>query len=380
MASRNIGHFDELRVAQKNLFRNKLRSLLTLLGAAIGIATFVSLTTVSNSFKSQFYDMIKSYSIDITVTAKGTLTPTGSTISMADYQALGRLKPVRNVSSLVIGPMDSPWGSHFLVFGVSSIEGFLNQLGIMEGRVFASGRRELLMGERAARRFDVKVNDKVFLGQNEMYTVVGICTSLNRVINSAAVIDIQDAQRLLKRYDSINMAFLQLTAGSDPQRVAQSINQEFQNLNAVSSGEFITQERLFKTVNVFTWTVTLISFVTCCIILMNTFLMAVSERTKEIGILMAIGWGRAMIMKTIILEALILCLTGGIIGNLLSLLQNWFFNMLNPEGLAAMVPVSLSWDIFLESIGLSLLLGIAGSLYPALRASKLLPAEALRYE
>jgi putative ABC transport system permease protein len=380
MVIRNIGHFDGLRVAQKNLLRNKLRSLLTLLGAAIGIATFVSLTSVSNSFKSQFYDMIKSYSIDITVTAKGTLTPAGSTISLADYQALGRLKPVRNASSLVIGPIEFPWGSHFLIFGVSSIEGFLNQLGIVEGRVFTPGRKELLLGERAARRFDAKVNDKVLLGQNEMYTVVGICTSINRVINSAAVIDIQDAQRLLKRYDSINMAFLQLTAGSDPQRVAQSINQEFQNLTAVSSGEFITQERLFKTVNVFTWTVTLISFMTCCIILMNTFLMAVSERTKEIGILMAIGWGRAMIMKTIILEALILCLIGGMIGNLLSLLQNWFFNLLNPEGLAAMVPVSLSWDIFLESIGLSLLLGIAGSLYPALRASKLPPAEALRYE
>jgi putative ABC transport system permease protein len=108
--------------------------------------------------------------------------------------------------------------------------------------------------------------------------------------------------------------------------------------------------------------------------------MAVSERTREIGILMAIGWGRSMIMKTIILEALILCLAGGFIGNLLGLFQNWAFNVLNPEELAWLVPVSIPWEISLESIGLALLLGIAGSLYPALRASRLLPAEALRYE
>ena len=196
----------------------------------------------------------------------------------------------------------------------------------------------MLLGERAARRFNVRLNDKVFLGQNETYTVVGIYTSLSRIINGAAVIDIQDAQRLLKRYDSINMAFLQLTAGSDPQKVAQAINREFQNLSAVSSGEFIGQVKMIKTVSVFAWTITLISFVTCCIIIMNTFLMAVSERTKEIGILMAIGWGRSMIMKTLILEALILCLAGGMIGNLTEPVPIVVLQCLNPEGLGLAGP------------------------------------------
>ena len=79
-------------------------------------------------------------------------------------------------------------------------------------------------------------------------------------------------------------------------------------------------------------------------------------------------------------DGLILCLIGGFTGNLLSLLQNGLFDLLNPAGMAAMVPVAVSWDIILESMGLSLLLGMAGSLYPALRASRLLPAEALRYE
>ena len=282
MLNRLTYPFDKFHVARKNLFRNRLRSILTLLGVAVGIATFVSLTSVSNSFKNQFYDMIKSYNIDISVTAKGTFDPIGSTISLDDYRALAALRPVHKTSSLVVGPMESSWSSRYLVFGVSSIEGFLNQLGITEGRLLNPGRQELVLGERTATRFGVKVNDKVLLGQDETFTVVGICASPSRFINSSAVIDIQDAQRLLKRYDSINMAFLQLKPGYDPQRIAQSINQEFQNLVAVSSGEFVSQHRLFNTVSVFTWTVTAISFVICCVFIMNTFLMAVSERTREI--------------------------------------------------------------------------------------------------
>jgi putative ABC transport system permease protein len=113
---------------------------------------------------------------------------------------------------------------------------------------------------------------------------------------------------------------------------------------------------------------------------MNTFFMAVSERTKEIGILMAMGWSRIMIMRTIISESMMICFLGGLLGNLMALVQLWFFHTINPEGLGWLVSMSVSVEIFWESMGLSLLLGWIGSLYPAFRASKLLPAEALRYE
>ena len=113
---------------------------------------------------------------------------------------------------------------------------------------------------------------------------------------------------------------------------------------------------------------------------MNTFLVAVSERTKEIGLMMAVGWSRLMVMKMIISESLVVCFLGGVLGNLIAAVQLWLFHTMNPEGLGWLVSMSFSTRIFLESVALSLLLGIAGSLYPAIRASRLLPAEALRHE
>lgn len=372
--------FDALSIAIKNLFRHKLRTLMTLLGATIGISAFVSLTSFSNGFRTQLEDMVKSYSIDITVMSKGAATPTGSMISVSDYKELSRMKHVRGASSLVVGPVTSPWNPYFLVFGLSSMESFLNKLGIVEGRVIVPGRKEVLMGERAAQRFKIKVNDKIFLAQQELFTVVGISSSGSRIIDGGAVLDIKDAQQLLRRYDTCNMAFLQVDIGSDAGQVAAEVNRRFQNLTAVKSGEFIAQYRVIKTVGVFAWVVSIIAFITCCIIVMNTFLMVVSERTKEIGILMAIGWSRAMMMKVFILESMVICFLGGIFGNVTAVGALWFFHAMNPEGLGWLVPTSVSAGVMLESIGLSLVLGIAGSLYPAFRASSLVPSEALRYE
>lgn len=367
-------------IAIKNLFRHKLRTLMTLLGAAVGISAFVSLTCISDSLKSQIQDMIKSYHIDITVTSKGAATPFSSTIPLSTYHELRTIKGVGNLSSLIVGAVNSPWNPYFLLFGVSSVETFFSKLGILEGRVFTPGKKELILGERVAKKLQVKVNDKILLAEQEPFTVTGIYTSGSRIVDGSAALDIQDARKILKKYDSVNIAFVQVVAGSDPKEVVEDINQRFQSLSAVRSGDFVGEIRLMNMIDVFAWAISLIAFVTCCIIVMNTFLMVVSERTKEIGLLMAVGWSRIMVMKMIMSESLAVCFAGGIAGNLMAMVELWLFHTINPEGLGWLVSMSFSVDIFWKSMGLSLLLGMIGSLYPAVRASRLLPAEALRYE
>jgi putative ABC transport system permease protein len=176
------------------------------------------------------------------------------------------------------------------------------------------------------------------------------------------------------------MAFIQVEVGKDINTIAGEIGRHFPNLTAIRSGEFMGQIRLFKTVDFFAWVVSIISLVTCCIIIMNTFVMTVSERTKEIGILMAVGWSRGMIMRTIIAESLWICVFGGLLGNGIAVLELWLFYLYNPGVLGWLFPLSLSKLLFMESVGLSLLLGVSGSLYPAFRASRMLPSEALRCE
>ena len=95
---------------------------------------------------------------------------------------------------------------------------------------------------------------------------------------------------------------------------------------------------------------------------------------------MAIGWNRFIIAKTILFEAILICLAGGILGNLIGIAQLRLFHYINPEGLGWWVSFSGNGHIFFQSLGLSALLGLISSLYPVLLTSKLLPAEALRYE
>jgi putative ABC transport system permease protein len=365
-------------IVLRNLTRNSLRTTITLLGVALAISAFVSLMSVSNAFKGQMGDLIKTYGIDITITSKGAATPTASSISSADYEKLCHVKGVRSAAALVVGPVKSPWNPYFLLFGVSSGESFFTKLGIVDGKPFNPGARELMVGRRAAERYKVKVNDAVFITREESFKATGIYTSSSPVIDGAVIMELEDAKRILRRTGSVNVAFVQVNFGADSQAVVNEINQRFGDLTAVRSGEFVNQLRLINTVDMFVWVITVIAFITSCFMIMNTFIMAVSERTGEIGILRAVGWSAFMVVRLIILESLVLCVAGALLGNLLALGELWCFQKINPEGLGWLVSVSTSFSIFLTSMGLALALGIAGALYPAVRASRFLPADAIR--
>ena len=353
---------------------------MTVLGVAVGISLFVALTSISDGFKRQLQDIVRGYSIDIVVMSKGAPTPFGSKISSAEYAALQKTEGVRNLSSVVMGPTQSPWNPYFLLIGISSFESFASKLGIVEGRVFRAGRREALLGEAVAKRLGLRVNDQVSLGGDGVFTITGIYMSGGRTFDAGAIVSLEDARRILKREDSVNMAFVQVVRGRTPNEVAEGINKRFPGLSAIRGGDFVGEIRLIKVIDASALTVSIISFFACCFIIMNTLMMAVVERTKEFGILMAIGWSRFRIAKTIIIEALLICFAGAILGNLIGMAQLWLFNTINPEGVGWWVSVSGSAPIFLQSIGLSVLLGLISSLYPALVTSALLPAEALRYE
>jgi putative ABC transport system permease protein len=112
--------------------------------------------------------------------------------------------------------------------------------------------------------------------------------------------------------------------------------------------------------------------------MLNTMLMSVLERTREIGVLRALGWRRRYVLGMILRESLLLGVVGGVggivlgfgLGKLLALAPGWF---------GAMAPVYTP-RLFVQAIALALLAGAMGGLYPAWRATRMRPVEALRYE
>ena len=111
----------------------------------------------------------------------------------------------------------------------------------------------------------------------------------------------------------------------------------------------------------------------------NTMLMAITERTREVGILMAVGWSRWMISRIIVVETLMICTLGGMLGNGLGFLMLWLFSNSNIIGLD-WATATLNPGILLRSVLLSVILGLVCSVYPAGVASRLSPVQALRFE
>ena len=124
-------------------------------------------------------------------------------------------------------------------------------------------------------------------------------------------------------------------------------------------------------------TVGLVRLLVGAIGVLNTMLMTVSERTREIGTLRAFGWRSSMVMRLILAEGLVTALLGGLCGSVLGWVAAELLMRLVPQGL---LEAHYRPAVLLRGLGIALVVGILGALYPAWRASRLLPAEALRYE
>jgi putative ABC transport system permease protein len=111
---------------------------------------------------------------------------------------------------------------------------------------------------------------------------------------------------------------------------------------------------------------------------LNTMLMSVLERTREIGVLRALGWRWQAVMGLILREALLIGMLGGLAGVLIAFALAGLMRL--NTSLGSWVDPVWTAGVFLRAIGVALLLGVAGGLYPAYRATRLPPVEALRYE
>lgn len=352
---------------------------MTVAGAAIGIALFVSLTSISKSFTYQMNNFADQHRVDLAVQSKGAVSPMSSRITSEVYERLGVVKGVDETVSVILGKVNVPWNPYLIVMGVSSLEMFTHHIRLLRGQLFEKGKNWILIGVDVA-KIGYDVNQKIMLFENEMFAISGIYTSEIKLLNASVIVDMEAARRLISRDDSVNMAFIRLQKGHDQEEVASRINQLLPGLHAVPTGELAGQVLLTKFSEIFSLLISFLTLFAAGIIITNTLLMSIAERTKEIGILMAIGWSRVRITTLILAESLIICVAGMITGNLVGYLILWLIHIINPEGLGWWIAATFDMGVFLTSAGMAVILGMVSAFYPAFVATRLSPVEALRYE
>ena len=387
------------------LWMNRTRSFLTTLGIFIGIAAVIAALTLTQGASAQINNQIGSLGNTVMVypgssTNSGVSQGTGtlSTLTPQDARALEPLPHVTGVSPLIVTSDQVVYGNQNWT---TQIEGATTSLQAMQnwqlaqGSWFstddeASGTPVALLGDTVWHNlFDASGNNPI--GQSirirdQTFRVIGVLAPQGGGFtqDDVVIVPVTAAQIRLKNTPNVDQILVQVDSADNVPQVAQAVSSALQHnhhIQNASDDDFtiVTFTQILQRVEQFAQILTFllvgiaaISLTVGGIGIMNIMLISVTERTWEIGIRISIGARRRDILNQFLVEALVLCLLGGLVGLALGLLVGRGITRVNQLPFV-ITPVTLILP-FAVSAGIALVFGI----YPALRAARLDPIEAIR--
>jgi putative ABC transport system permease protein len=405
-----------LTFVYRNLARRPLRSSLTVLAIALAIGSFVTLVGIARGFEHSFLQIYESTGIDIVVVRSGGRQRLNSSLD----ERLGvKIKSLPGVAEVIGGLADmvsfgEDGSCTALLQGWEPETAAFDHLRMVAGRklakdtpppVMAAGalgltgsalgsgplsasaalvppRKEVLLGTMLARNIDKKVGDSVELMEQERFEVVGIYETSNVFENGAMVIDLKQMQRIMDRKGMVTgFSLIMNQDKKDPAAIAETcrrVEQLTTGLHAMSMRDHVNSLTEIRLAKGMAWLTSLIALLIGTFGMMNTMVMSIHERTKEIGTLRAVGWRKGRVIRMILLEGLLLSLVGAMVGTLGSLL---LLRILTRVPLVnGLIDGRLDPLFVLEGFLIAIAVGVLGCLLPARRAARLLPVVALRHE
>jgi putative ABC transport system permease protein len=398
--------------ALESLAANKMRSGLTILGIVIGVAAVIAMLAIGNGAQASINNSIQGIGTNllfVTYGANGVDRP--KPLTMGDANALGNpsLAPdVAAVAPLIQGRAVLSVGGESETTSVSGVTPEYSPVRNMktaEGNFFTqaqyTGRTAVaVIGSQTALNLFGKssgVTGQVIRINDQPFRVIGVLVSKGGSSfgsqDDVVLIPLTTAQsRLFHRSpsDRVDMILLSATKPEVVQNATAEVKQILRSRHHVGTGAsdftMLNQQDILNTASSITGVLTLflggigaISLLVGGIGIMNIMLVSVTERTREIGLRKAIGARRFDIMMQFLVESVLLCLLGGIIGIGLAWVISSVIAWIAASSGTNFAPVIGMNSILLATL-FSAAVGIFFGLYPALRASRLAPAEALRSE
>jgi putative ABC transport system permease protein len=244
--------------------------------------------------------------------------------------------------------------------------------------VFSSNPADVILGERAASDLGAAVGDSVVLDSRE-FTVVGIYRTGSLYEDGGAFANLATVQEIAAKSGVVTAIFVSAEAGVDPIALASEIEDRFPNLATISDvSEYGKVDQGITLLDAANLAISILAVGIGAIGVMNTMVMSVFERTREIGILRAVGWSGGRILRMIIGESLMLCLVAMVAGSIAGFLA--IQGLLLVETIRSLLRPEYTVDVFVRGLVVAVVVALAGAAYPAFRAVRLTPMEALRYE
>jgi putative ABC transport system permease protein len=370
------------RFALSNLYRRKTRSLLTLAAIAIGIAAIVALTAIAWGFEASWQKANSARGTDLIVTRITSENTLPSAFSAATVSAKLRTMPqIHDIAGLLsemltVGPDTPP----MFVFGWETDSYLWQHLQLNQGRWPTPGQTEVVLGVLAGEMLHKQPGEALEI-EGQTVTISGLFQSSAMIENGAVLMTLPLAQQLVDKPGKVNILNLRLddqTGAEDAERLREEIRASLPGFTAITSAELVSQNAVVRISKAMSQATVVIAGLVGALVVFNTMLMSVSERTREIGLLLALGWQHRSVVRLILTESALLCLVGGLLGIFLGMGITWGLEHI--ELMRGKIEALFSFSFLLGVLGLSVLLGLAGGLLPALKAARLRPSVALRHE
>ena len=396
-------------MAWSSLIANKMRSLLTMLGIIIGVAAVIALVSIGYGVRQQITESISSLGSNLLMVYPGAPRTPGvrpvaganKTIKLSDYEAISKMDSVQAASPVAANSyltvyMSKNWTT--TVNGANADFQYVNNWTMKSGRFITDNqieRREkvAVIGATVAKNLfgnEDPIGKDIRIDKNS-FKIVGVLDekgsgAMGNDQDDVIVVPYTTMMERVMGVDYLRMIYIQAKEGEDLERVQADIenilrvrhgikNPDLDDFNVNNMASIMKAvEENTATMTLFLGAVAAISLLVGGIGIMNIMLVSVTERTREIGVRKALGATYRTIITQFLIEAVVISLVGGAIGIIVGIGASQLI-----AALAKLKTVVTTGPILL-SFGFSMTIGLVFGLYPARKAAKLNPIDALHYE
>ncbi|MEM1548565.1 MAG: FtsX-like permease family protein [Thermoproteota archaeon] len=378
------------RYALRDLWGKKVRTGLTALGIAIGIASLVSLFIVSLGLRTRVGESINTLLGSSVIVRMRNSEP----ISIYVVHLLNNIPGVKKAVPVIMGSgLVESNNAFILAVPIDEIQSFQT---ILNGSSISSPNAlECLMPKESALRMGISIGSTVrlvtpYAQEGVSFKVVGL-SEVGGLLQAAlagpasvVAVSLEQGEKLLNKRGVADMILIRVNDPSNVSTVVNAIRITYPNLAVSTEEDVLNQaQSILNTIDAVIFTISAISIVVAGVGTMNSVTMSIREKIREIGVLKSIGTSPAQILYIFLMEGLILGLLGGLIGSFLGIgLGYVVIKQVLPRmfRFEISLPFILSPEPFVNGLIIAVTASFLSSLLPSLNASRIRPVEALRYE
>jgi len=391
---------DYFLMAVNSISHRKLRSWLTVIGIIIGVAAIISLITASRSLENTIETQFEQFGANrILISAKGFHGPGSLSqgLTQEDVKTIENIPGFKYVTPGLFRTAETKHNKEkgFTLVGglpAEDFETFFKDAGveIQEGRTMKDKEKNVaVIGSGISKDMfskELRIGDKIEVNKIE-FKIVGIFKEIgNQQDDNQINIPLESARKVFDEPIRVDTIIAQVKSTNDISILQKKIEKELERKRDDTNFQVLTASQILEQINqvlgviqIFLVGIAAISLIVGAIGIMNSMYTSVLERTKDIGIMKAIGARNSDILKIFLIESGLIGLVGGIIGSILGTAMALIIGIFSKNS-GFLITIKIEPLVLLFGLLFAFFVGVISGILPAIQASKLKPVDALRYE